>query len=60
MALLVELLKLQITSTADDNSQAELQKQSMHVLQQLQIADPLRSQYWSMQQQHTMRQPATS
>lgn len=57
MALLVELLTTRAKEVADEASQAHLHQQCQHVLQQLQTADPLRSQYWTLlQQQHSAEQ----
>ena len=60
MAMLVELLKTQMADAADKQAQADLHQQCVHVLQQLQNADPLRSHYWTMQQQQHSKQLAAT
>lgn len=56
MAMLVELLNTQASHTDDKPRQAALHRQCNHVLQQLQTADPLHSQYWTQQQQQINKQ----
>lgn len=60
MATLGVLMKMQMADAAGKQNQADLRRQCDHVLQQLQNADPLRLQYWSMQQQQISKQPATT